>query len=72
MFEIVDDVRRTPEHGYTISSPMCLWLRRAKKNISHWSKRYIFEKCISDVHRFSNDEHQFSSHEKAPGFSASL
>ena len=31
MFEIVNDGRRrTPDHGYTISSPLRLWLRWAK------------------------------------------
>ena len=35
MFEIVNaDGRRTPEHGFTISSPMSLRLRGAKKAIS--------------------------------------
>ena len=27
IIEILDDDGRTPEHGYTISSPMSLWLR---------------------------------------------
>ena len=39
MFEIMnDDIRwtttndgRTPKHGYTISLPMSIWLRRAEK-----------------------------------------
>ena len=31
-----DDVRRTPDHGYTISSPMSLRLR--------WANKFIFKK----------------------------
>ena len=33
--------RRTPEHGYTISSPVSLWLRWAKKA----NKRWFGQKC---------------------------
>ena len=44
MFEIVGwtDDGRTPEHGYTISSPMSLWLRLAKKEIfsDHFCTQY--------------------------------
>ena len=36
------------------------------------SKRYIFEKYKSDVHRFSSDVHQFSSRENVPVFSTNL
>ena len=42
---------------------LIMLLYNLKQKISHWSKRYTFEKYKSDVHRFSSDVHQFSSRE---------
>ena len=67
-----DDVRRTPDHGYTISSPMSLWLRLAKNKASehtleedakmeacHFLSTYYKRRLNSDLFLYPTVEKSF-------------
>ena len=60
MFEIVDDDGRTPDHGYTISSPTSLRLRLAKNRAT---ATQVTEQNLIQVAQRATIAHLTGSHQ---------